>query len=532
LCACRFKVRPFLTIGKKTGVLSLCYGCVVGMGPRNARRTIGYFVKRRKRDRMATGSGIGEPSVHHALVVIFLEFFAWGLLTTPMITVLNETFPDHTFLMNGLIVGIKGLLSFLSAPLIGALSDVWGRKLFLILTVFFTCAPIPLMQINTWWYFAMISISGVFAVTFSVVFAYVADVTPGEQERSAAYGLVSATFAASLVTSPALGAYVEMAYGQETVVALATAIALLDLLFVIVAVPESLPQKLRVSAWAPLAWEQADPFAALRKVGKDKTILLLCVAVLLSYLPEAGQYSCFFVYLKLVVGFGAEAVAMFIAVVGIMSVVAQTAVLGLLMKNIGPRKTIVVGLMFEMAQLAWYGFGSQTWMMWAAGILAAMSSITYPAISAFVSMHSDPDKQGLAQGMITGMRGLCNGLGPAFFGLIFYFFHVDLNAEMDEQKGHPHGLRPHNAGANITASSGNYDHHLASHFMPGPPFVFGSLMVVLAVVVALFIPEEKTKIRRQGVSDSDLIDLENPQTDGKNLSPTTSPLIPQDPAIL
>jgi MFS family permease len=76
------------------------------------------------------------------------------------------------------------------------------------ITVFFTCAPIPLMKINTWWYFAMISISGVFAVTFSVVFAYVADVTD-ENDRSAAYGLVSATFAASLVTSPALGAYLE-----------------------------------------------------------------------------------------------------------------------------------------------------------------------------------------------------------------------------------------------------------------------------------------------------------------------------------
>lgn len=104
--------------------------------------------------------------------------------------VLNETFPDHTFLMNGIIMGIKGFLSFLSAPLIGALSDVWGRKFFLLITVFFTCAPIPLMTINTWWFFAMISISGIFAVTFSVVFAYVADVTE-EHERSLAYGLVS-----------------------------------------------------------------------------------------------------------------------------------------------------------------------------------------------------------------------------------------------------------------------------------------------------------------------------------------------------
>jgi MFS family permease len=66
-------------------------------------------------------------------------------------------------------------------------------------------------------------------------------------------------------------------------------------------------------------------------------------------------------------------------------------------------------------------------MMWAAGVLASISSITYPAISAFVSMHSDADKQGLAQGMVTGMRGLCNGLGPAMFGVIFYLFHVDLN---------------------------------------------------------------------------------------------------------
>jgi MFS family permease len=164
--------------------------------------------KTKKLEGVVTSSGIGEPSIYHALVVIFLEFFAWGLLTSPMITVLNQTFPEQTFLMNGLIVGIKGILSFLSAPLVGALSDIWGRKFFLLITVFFTCAPIPLMKINTWWYFAMISISGVFAVTFSVVFAYVADVTD-ESDRSAAYGLVSATFAASLVMSPALGAYLE-----------------------------------------------------------------------------------------------------------------------------------------------------------------------------------------------------------------------------------------------------------------------------------------------------------------------------------
>ena len=67
--------------------------------------------------------------------------------------------------------------------------------------------------------------------------------------------------------------------------------------------------------------------------------------------------------------------------------------------------------------------------MWSAGVLASVSSITYPAISAFVSTHADADKQGLVQGMVTGIRGLCNGLGPAMYGVNFYLFHVDLNED-------------------------------------------------------------------------------------------------------
>ncbi|XP_033121891.1 hippocampus abundant transcript 1 protein-like [Anneissia japonica] len=245
-------------------------------------------------------TGIGEPSLYHALIVIFLEFFAWGLLTSPMLKVLHSTFPEKTFLMNGMIQGVKGILAFMSAPLLGALSDVWGRKSFLLLTVFFTCVPIPLMRVSPWWFFAVLSISGVFAVTFSIVFAYVADITD-EADRSSAYGLVSATFAASLITSPALGAYLGSQYSDNFVIFLATAIALCDVLFILVAVPESLPEKIRPALWgSAITWEQADPFMSLRKVGADQTVLILCVTIFLSYLPEAGQYSCMFLYLKAV----------------------------------------------------------------------------------------------------------------------------------------------------------------------------------------------------------------------------------------
>uniref|UniRef100_A0A8C7BH48 Major facilitator superfamily domain containing 14B n=1 Tax=Neovison vison TaxID=452646 RepID=A0A8C7BH48_NEOVI len=104
----------------------------------------------------------------------------------------------------------------------------------------------------------------------------------------------------------------------------------------------------------------------------------------------------------------------------------MTVFLTILMRSLGNKNTVLLGLGFQMFQLAWYGFGSQAWMMWAAGTVAAMSSITFPAVSALVSRNAESDQQGVAQGIITGIRGLCNGLGPALYGFIFYMFHVEL----------------------------------------------------------------------------------------------------------
>ncbi|KAJ7993783.1 hypothetical protein DPEC_G00258300 [Dallia pectoralis] len=434
-----------------------------------ARETNDTMLVRNTRD--GTPPAARRAKVAHAVVVIFLEFFAWGLLTTPMLTVLHETFPQHTFLMNGLVQGVKGLLSFLSAPLIGALSDVWGRKSFLLVTVFFTCAPIPLMKISPGWYFVMISVSGIFAVTFSVIFAYVADIT-NENERSTAYGLVSATFAASLVTSPAIGAYLSVTYNDSLVVLVATIISVVDIAFVFFVVPESLPDKMRLTSWGlPISCAQADPFASLKRVGKDPTVLLICITVLLSYLPEAGQYSSFFLYLRQVIEFSHAAIAAFIAMVGILSIIAQTLLLTYLMKTIGNKNTVLLGLGFQLLQLAWYGFASEPWMMWAAGTIVALSSITFPAVSALVSQIAAPDQQGCVQGMITGIRGLCMGLGPAVYGLIFFLFNVELD--------------PVTPGGDKTTAPPVAKE---KRTIPGPPFLFGACLVVLALLVAVFIP--------------------------------------------
>ena len=97
-------------------------------------------------------------------------------------------------------------------------------------------------------------------------------------------------------------------------------------------------------------------------------------------------------------------------------------------------------------------------------------------------MHADADKQGLVQGIITGMRGLCNGLGPAMFGLIFSLFHVDLSEKKQDNM-------VEEAAANTTVMEMPQSFLMVAQIVPGPPFVFGALLVILALMVAAFIPE-------------------------------------------
>jgi hypothetical protein len=137
-----------------------------------------------------------------------------------------------------------------------------------------------------------------------------------------------------------------------------------------------------------------------------------------------------------VIGFDQNEIAYYIAYVGILSCVAQAAILILLIKYFGSKKSIIIGLSFQVLQLTAYGFFSKPWLIWIAGILASLSSIGYPAISAYISNKSHADQQGVSQGMVTGIRGLCNGIGPALYGLIFWLFKLNLNDPLTGKNEH------------------------------------------------------------------------------------------------
>ncbi|XP_043063769.1 hippocampus abundant transcript 1 protein [Drosophila ficusphila] len=187
-------------------------------------------------------SGFGEPSVWHAVIVTFIHYFSWGLLTVPSIEKLSECFGNRVLLVDGLVYGVRGILSFVATPIMGSISDIRGRKVVMLLAVVTTYSPIPLMMMKSWWYFVILALSSVFGSTYSASLAYVADCT-SLADRYKGYGMISASFFAGQGFSPLFGNSLMKSFGSEVVILFATITGLLNILFIIFGVPESLVWK-------------------------------------------------------------------------------------------------------------------------------------------------------------------------------------------------------------------------------------------------------------------------------------------------
>ncbi|XP_036672232.2 hippocampus abundant transcript 1 protein-like [Drosophila suzukii] len=440
---------------------------------------------------LVKSSGIGKASVWHAVIVTFMHYFAWGLLTVPFIEKITEYFGNHVLLVDGLVYGARGILGFVTTPVMGAISDFRGRKVVMLLAVATTFSPIPFMMLKSWWFFAILTVSSVCGSTYSSSLAYVADVTSVE-DRSRGYGIVAASFGAGIAFSPLLGNFLMSSYGAASVILLATMIGLINIAFIIFGVPESLVLKensldleemndsrnkegrnqriedeengkvtinlkekkqiLNGEAKYNIDFQKNNPnlkpcdnelpqndiihtekdindnsspstthlWAVLRKSSKDKNLLVIYLITFLSICAFAGVDSTAPVYLTTNMGFAYKEVSVML---GLLSVVAITSnlLLGYLIKLVGAKGSIRLGLFLLLSQLLCFAFGTTKWMYWISSIFAALATTIPAANNAVASIYASPEHQGAVLGIISGIECLSEGVGPAFFGVLFHF---------------------------------------------------------------------------------------------------------------
>ena len=351
-----------------------------------------------------------------ALVVV--DVVAMGVVI-PVLPRLVETFEGGDTAAAAEVYGVFGtawaLMQFLSMPVLGALSDRFGRRPVILLSCFGLGLDYLLMALapNLAWLFVGRVISGITAASFSTAFAYIADVTPPER-RAAAFGMVGAGFGLGFTLGPALGGVLG-GVDPRLPFWVAGALTLANAAYGWFVLPESLAKDKR----SPFSWRRANPVGSLRLLRSHPELFGLAAVLFLMQLSHVVFPAVTVLYMGYRYGWGEMAVGLVLAAVGVASMVVQGGLIRPVVKRMGERRALGMGLACGAAGMAIYGV-APVGAVFLAGIpVMALWGFAGPSAQSLMSQRVDPSEQGKLQGAVSSMQAITGMIGPALFTQAF-----------------------------------------------------------------------------------------------------------------
>jgi DHA1 family tetracycline resistance protein-like MFS transporter len=366
----------------------------------------------------------GAPPTAAAFLFIFitvaLDMLALGVMI-PVLPKLIVEF-EHGDIANA--AGVSGVFGFTWAamqfafsPLMGALSDRRGRRPVILLSNlgmgldYLLMAAAPSLS----WLFVGRLVSGITSANLSTAYAYIADVTP-EDERAAKFGMLGAAFGLGFVVGPALGGVLGSISLRLPFWA-AAGLSLTNAVYGFFILPESLPIEKRAS----FAWAKANPLGSLTLLRSHPRLLGLALVAFLYNIAHDSLPSVFVLYADYRYQWGERMVGICLAAVGIASTIVSAVFVGPLVKRLGERSALLMGLGFGVLGFGMYGWApTGAWFL--AGIpFISLWGIASPAFQALMSRRVEPSEQGRLQGALASMSGVTGMIGPLLFTQIFAF---------------------------------------------------------------------------------------------------------------
>jgi DHA1 family tetracycline resistance protein-like MFS transporter len=351
-------------------------------------------------------------------VTVLLDMVGFGLIM-PVLPALIEDISgkgiaDAT-LISGWLYFAYGGMQFLCGPLIGNLSDAYGRRPLLLLSVFglgidyFLSALAPTL----WWLFVGRVVAGLCGASYSTANAYIADVTAPE-ERAKAFGLMGAAFGFGFVIGPAIGGLLGE-YGARVPFFVAAAISLLNFVYGYFVLPETLPRERR----RPFTMTRANPLGAFKVFSSYRQVLPL-LAVLFFYMLATSVYPAIWPFWGIAAfGWSESTIGLTLAAFGIITAIVQGALTGPAVKKLGENGAALVGLASAAIAAAGYAFAPNlTWVLILL-VIHAPEGIVFPALSALMSKEAPADAQGELQGGIASTQNLSMLIGTLLFAQVF-----------------------------------------------------------------------------------------------------------------
>ena len=318
----------------------------------------------------------------------------------------------------GLLLGLYGLMQFAFAPLLGALSDRYGRRPVLLLALGFTGFEYVIQALAptlAWLYVGRI-LAGITGASFTTASAYIADVSPPEK-RAQNFGLVGAAFGVGFIIGPALGGLLGV-YGSRVPFWAAAGLSGLNLIYGLLVLPESLKPENRRA----FAWREANPFGVFQVLGHSPVIKGMAWSLLASNLALQSLQSTWVPMMTFRFGWGTQENGLSLAAFGIASLLFQVGLSRFLLPRLGERRAILIGLVVGAAEYAGYALADRGWMVYAIMFAAGLSYLTGQATQGLLSREVGDDAQGTLQGALTSLASLTGVVGPVAATALFSYF--------------------------------------------------------------------------------------------------------------
>jgi len=363
----------------------------------------------------------GQKAIGFIFITLLLDIIGWGLIIPVMPTLIaqlkhipiNEASREGSYLL-----AAYSIMQFLCAPLIGNLSDRFGRRPVLLLSLFgFGIDYIILALAPTYgWLFIGRVLAGFTGASFTTASAYIADVSTPEN-RAKNFGLIGAAFGLGFIIGPALGGLIS-SWGVRAPFYVAAGLCLLNCLYGYFILPESL----KVENRKPFHWKRANPAGSLKLLRKYKTVGQLSVAFFLIYFAAQAVQGNWSFYTMYRFDWTEKQVGISLAVVGAMIGLVQAVVIRYTEPKLGTKRSIYLGLMLYAVGLFLFAFANQGWMMYAFLIPYCLGGICGPSLQSTIAGEVNPSDQGELQGALTSLMSLTAVTGPLVMNNLFYHF--------------------------------------------------------------------------------------------------------------
>jgi DHA1 family tetracycline resistance protein-like MFS transporter len=357
------------------------------------------------------------------LIMMWIDVLSWSV-SIPVYPRLFETFTNNDISKTAVLVVIFSTafaaIQLFAAPVLGALSDRFGRRPVILISCFGLAVDLFVMALTTVApNLALLAatrvIHAVTAASNAAAMAYIADVTAPE-ERAKAFGYVGASFGVGFIVGPGIGGMLG-AIHLGLPFLLGGALALANFAYGLFVLPESLAKENR----RPFVIREANPLGAIKFLASDRTLLALAAVSFVTALAQQVYPSVWVLYTQERYHWDTMAVGVTLAVSGVLSAIVQAGLIQPVVSRIGERRAVLVGLGCWVVS-HFIAASARTWMVFVSAMpLGALSGLAGPALNALLSRQVAADRQGELQGATSSMQSLTGILGPSLFAGSFAY---------------------------------------------------------------------------------------------------------------